>query len=128
MRAMFIRLASVQYKAPSIGRGAAPGKSKSGAVVKKKKKTLPFLVDRRLAEDEADCTNSLNKEETNYILKCNQRAVIDIDDKLFGAGNEISNDNETDFVSFFFAILINRSKGFQQWDRFANGLAENSRR
>lgn len=59
-------------------------------------------MDRRLAEDEADCTNSLNKEETNYILKCNQRAVIDIDDKLFGAGNEISNDNETDFVSFFF--------------------------
>lgn len=41
---MFIRLASVQYKALSIGRGAAPGKSKSGAVVKKKK-TLSFLVE-----------------------------------------------------------------------------------
>lgn len=67
---MFIRLASVQYKAPSIGRGAAPGKSKSGAVVKKKNVIFPReLAPRRR---QADCTNGLNKEKANYIIKCNQ--------------------------------------------------------
>lgn len=131
---MFIRLASVQYKSSIDRPRRSSGKIQKWCCSNKKKKERKnkknVIFSRGLAprRKRADCKNNLNTEEANYIIKCNHSAVIDIDEiNCSELGMKFRMTTKPTSFPFFLRNIDNRSKGFQRWDRFANGLAENAR-